>query len=136
MCTIKLHRRNTNNIFFFFCILVDVHDVIYRSYETEIFNITVAWTYRRTMHILILQLYTSQFHDDPQPCLPSPWQCRKWRSSRRRSYWRRKWRQRPIQLGRGKRRKQPHTVGSVLKIDRDVHNSFCANNSCSSCTSI
>ena len=87
------------------------------------------------MHILILQLHTSQLHDDPQPCLPSPWQCWK-RSSWRRRSWRRKWRQRPRRLGRGKRRKQSQTACSVPKIEGDVHNSFCANNSCYNCTSI
>ena len=87
------------------------------------------------MHILILQLHTSQLHDDPQPCLPSPWQCWK-RSSWRRRSWRRKWRQRPRRLGRGKGRKQSQTACSVPKIEGDVHNSFCANNSCYNCTSI
>ena len=119
-----------------FLIHVDVHDVIYKSYEAEICNINLLSLKHKEQCIFWFCNYThlsfmttlnhvSQAHGSAEREVHGEDEVG-----------RRKWRQRPRRLGRGKRRKQSQTACSVPKIEGDVHNSFCANNSCYNCTSI
>ena len=119
-----------------FFIHVDVHDVIYKSYEAEICNINLLSLKHKEQCIFWFCNYThlsfmttlnhvSQAHGSAEREVHGEDEVG-----------RRKWRQRPRRLGRGKRRKHSQTACSVPKIEGDAHNSFCANNSCYNCTSI